>query len=172
MPSFWRVSWMSTLRIVSWPMRSAGVNAPSTSSMVGRSGWSVRLGLVVSMREQSLPRRLQRHLGGNGTHKPALGGLAQHQALRVEPACSVSVLIATTPLASANPVPRRCIACTGALAAPAAVVAVALLRVTARLANPAGSAHVGLIGSSDTSALRRSPPGWPVCVDPSNLRKK
>ncbi len=37
-PSLARVSWMSRLRIVSCPMRSAGVNAPSTFSMLSRSG--------------------------------------------------------------------------------------------------------------------------------------
>ena len=38
-PSLWRVSAMSRSRIVSWPMRSAGVNAPSPFSIVRRSGW-------------------------------------------------------------------------------------------------------------------------------------
>ena len=85
-----RVSVMSRLRMVSWPMRSRGLKVDSPFSMVRRSGAKVRLGrfggedgVVVAAAE------LEGDGAGDGLGDPALGGFAEHDGLGIEPAALV-----------------------------------------------------------------------------------
>ena len=69
-------------------MRSAGLNgASSTFSMLRRVGEVGAAG--VEQRVVVAPAQLDGHLARHGTGDPALGGFAQHDGLRVEPAALV-----------------------------------------------------------------------------------
>ncbi len=84
------MSVMSRLRIVSWPMRSRGRRCDSVFSMDRRSGEKVRFGAVgVEDGVVVAAAELERDRAGDGLGDPALGGFAQHDGLRVEPAALV-----------------------------------------------------------------------------------
>ena len=86
-----RLSSMSRLRIVSWPMRSSGPNGGVLDPLHRQP-----LGLVREVRAGGVEDRVvvaaaqaHRDRAGDGRADPAQQRLAEHQALRVEPAALV-----------------------------------------------------------------------------------